>query len=309
MTGRTLMSQPSTVSHVAANRYQFDIRFPCFQSFGPKKQGQMMSGQSMIASVFGAIAGFVTFLGSLVGIAVGATSLRTFFANQRTAYDKTQQTAEAARMAEPPNAPSVTRPATRTPLQPLRLRPTTTSIPPITARYGSKPEEALKRPRSEPQPLRPPTYPSSSGPTVETAVIAWLTGVVVAGAACYFGSRMAHRVLLDYVVDQFDLELPPLGNFTPPWTWVTCAGAAAVVLGIAVGTEYDFFDTKLGVVAVFSLSSLLALPASFVAIGVAEGVGWALWNYVDFSFALGAWLALGASALFAIGTAVSEELA
>ena len=59
------------------------------------------------------------------------------------------------------------------------------------------------------------------GPGVETAILAWVCGIVVAAIAAYFGTRLAHGALVNFVVKQFDsIDMPPLGNFTPPWTWM-----------------------------------------------------------------------------------------
>jgi hypothetical protein len=143
------------------------------------------------------------------------------------------------------------------------------------------------------------------GPTAETAIIAWFAGVVVGSIAAYLGVRFAHRLLIDLVVDQFDLALPPLASFQGPWTWVSCSAVAAVILAITAVIVYDEFDTKLGVIAALPLAGLLALPVSFVGIGIAESVGWVAWHFAGIGFALSAWLALTALSVLAIGAALS----
>ena len=252
----------------------------------------------VVTSVLGAIGGFVAFVGGLAGTALTILLLRNEL-DRRQKVHKSQR----ASLTGPASMLETTHTKPQSSASPA-LRPPGSGRPARAARPRTSISPEPQSPRTEHLPSRPAVEPPAGRPAVETALLAWVGGVFVAAIASYFGARLAHGVLVTFVVNQFDnIEMPPLGNFTPPLTWMACAVVVAIVLGVAVGVQYKYFETKVGTLIVFSLAGLLALPEAFVGIAASETLGWAAWHYFNFSFALGAWLALAILGVIAASVA------
>jgi hypothetical protein len=228
----------------------------------------ILPGWGMVATAGDALRATVSTLGSLATIA--ATSFGIYEGVKRL------RTSRPRRPATTPVRRSMATMVGKTP-------PTVSKRPSAPDREGRQYQPRLREPRTPVIREPGPTVAVRSGSSVAVAVASWVIGSILAVVGAYVASR-----LVGIVIDKLELVLPSETSFRSPWTWLTCAGVATILMGAAVAIAYEEFESDAGILA-FSLVGLLALPGSFIALGAAEGLGWAVLHFVDFNYATVAW--------------------